>query len=164
MKYLLTFITFTILIYACAQSHDKHHSDVVKTQSNKGSIISQKLKVSDTLNKHCNIYYLMTLESHLENPSDKEIENFLLTFDASCQTNAEYSEYSNELLFNLLHKFPDKLISILKKNNNIHFRYILKELQKPVNDGIEIDEIVKQIQSRKDTIAIKILQALDKIQ
>ena len=130
--------------------------------------ITKQIKVlenhkMDTIHKQCNIKILLTLEDHLENPSDKELNNFFETFDESCKTNIEYSEFSNELLFKVLQKYPNRAIQILKNNKNIKRKYILKELQNPVHDGFNISNIIKKIEMNKDTISIKIVKTLKEI-
>ncbi len=175
MKYLTLLFSFFFLFSFCSEKQNESKQSRLdnnvserKTIKQTDIFVKHKTDVivkhkTDTIHKLCNISLLLILEHHLENPSDKDLNNFLETFDKSCQINVEYSEFSNELLFKVLQKYPNRMISILSKNKNIKLKYILKELHNPVHDGFDINNIINKIQMNRDIISIKIVKALKEI-
>ena len=77
---------------------------------------------------------LVQADSSLDHLSDHLLERFLLTFDSTCHRNAEYSEWSNDLLFKVIQAHPRGVLAILQSNRNVDFTYILSELQDPIGD------------------------------
>jgi len=133
----------------------------VKLENNKNSIdISKKNIKNDTTNMHCNMLYITKLYNNIENPSNDDIENFLLTFDNTCQSKVEYLEFSNELLFDMLNRYPDKVINILSKNKKINLNIILDELKTPINDRVDIKQIINKTRKINNDISRKIVQVL----
>jgi len=138
-----------------------HKSIKMKQENVQNSIdISKNNLKNDTINMHCNMLYLTKLYNNIENPSNDDIENFLLTFDNTCQSKVEYLEFSNELLFDILNRYPDKVINILSKNKNINLNIILDELKTPINDRVDIKEIVNKTRKINNDISRKIVQVL----
>ena len=76
--------------------------------------------------------------------SQKEITDFLLTFGEECRNNAEYSEWSNELLFSILDKQTELIIkTIEKEEKRIEINEILDDLSSPILDPNTKDIISK---------------------
>src|SRR5687768_7465593 len=70
--------------------------------------------------KRCDIAVLGQIDRNIENLKEKEIKDFLLTFDTSCNNNVEYSEFSNELLFKILDKHTLTILTVLEsKEKNL---------------------------------------------
>ncbi len=125
--------------------------------------ISSK-KVIDTTKIHCNINILKNISEKLDNLTEKDLNLFLMTFDKKCKNNIEYEEFSNELLFQILDKYPFQTIKILNRNNKISLPVILNELKEPVNDGIDLNKIIKQLKNNPNRLSLKILRILKNIQ
>jgi len=165
MKRIFTLIIIiSITSFSCSNTNKnaKHKSleKIIKENNKKPIEISKNNYESDTIRKHCNSVYLKSLFDNIENPSDKDIENFLLTFDESCKSKVEYLEFSNELLFDILYRYPNRVIIILSKNKNINQNLILKELEAPIHDGIDIKEIIKRTKKIDNDISNKIVKVL----
>jgi len=94
----------------------------------------------------CNINILGKLYDTMDNPESKDILNFLFTFDESCNNHIEYSQFSNELLFELLVEHTESLI-VLLSNENINIDLILKELSTPINDKFKIEYLLKKVEN-----------------
>lgn len=94
----------------------------------------QKLKDKRDINcQKCDIKKVKTASEYFEDISFKIVHEFLCTFDKSCSNNIEYSEWSNELLFNVLERFPTLLFEVIateQVNNDI----ILNEIKNPMLD------------------------------
>ena len=76
--------------------------------------------------------------------TQKEITDFLLTFGEECRNNAEYSEWSNELLFSILDKQTELIIkTIEKEEKRIEINEILDDLSSPILDPNTKDIISK---------------------
>jgi hypothetical protein len=96
--------------------------------------------------KKCDISILGQIDSNIENLTQKEIEDFLLTFDASCHDNVEYSEFSNELLFTILDKHTLTILTVLEnKRKDSKIEEILNGLSSPVNDSFNIEGLISRV-------------------
>ena len=89
---------------------------------------------SQTDCKKCSVKPILKLVETIENPSEETINCFLNTFDTECSNNAEYSQWSNEVLYDLLEKHPDKLITALESNKEIDKTEIINEIKGPILD------------------------------
>ena len=81
--------------------------------------------------------------------TQKEITDFLLTFGEECRNNAEYSEWSNELLFSILDKQTELIIkTIEKEEKRIEITEILDDLSSPILDP-NIKDIISKVEKIK---------------
>lgn len=100
--------------------------------------------IPDTL--HCNGNILSEFSNGLDSLSYQTARKFLLTFDERCENNVEYSEWSNELLFKFVESNPLMLIEILTKEEGIKANYIIKVLEQPLDDGIDLKTIYNKVE------------------
>jgi hypothetical protein len=76
-----------------------------------------------------------------------EIREFLKTFGRECRINVEYSEWSNELLLLLLdHQTALALTVLDKEEKRIEIDEILYNLSSPVNDLINVSEVISKVE------------------
>ncbi len=94
----------------------------------------------------CKGEILLQVQNHMENLDSSRIHQFLRTFDVECDNNAEYTEWSNELLFEILNKYPKFLISVLDERD-INSAVIVRELESPVNDKYRPEDLVSKVDS-----------------
>jgi len=97
--------------------------------------------VSNHVRYWCSSEILLRTHENLEKLDLKTVAEFLATFSDSCRSNAEYSEWSNELLFEVLGRQPDRVIEILHKNSSLHRELIVEELSNPILDP-DLDGLV----------------------
>lgn len=91
-------------------------------------------KALNTDSLKCNIDVVVRLSKTMENPDKVAILNFLFTFDETCNSNVEYSEFSNEVLFQVVQKHPNQVLELLS-NKRVKTQIILKELKSPLSDA-----------------------------
>lgn len=95
---------------------------------------------------HCSIEAVTIAQERVDTLSKEDFECFIATFDPSCSSNVEYSEFSNEVLFNVLLKHPVYLIQHVADNPaTINTEYILKQLQAPVSDEVSVAQCVNAV-------------------
>jgi hypothetical protein len=82
----------------------------------------------------CDIDKVKTVEENMKNLNYQIIEDFLCTFDVSCKTNEEYSEWSNELIFKVVENYSALRIKVLEQSQNIDRILILNEIENPSLD------------------------------
>ena len=100
--------------------------------------------------KKCDGAILLSTSEKIGTLTKKEITDFLLTFGEECQNNAEYSEWSNELLFFLLDKQTELTLKTIKKEEKkIEINQILKELSEPIRDTPNLKELITKIEKTK---------------
>ena len=83
---------------------------------------------------------------NLDSLDKKEIEIFLQVITPKLRSNVEHSQWSNELLFKVLQKYPSEVLSILDSySSRIDMKYILEELRNPIHDLIPLDEVLRVV-------------------
>jgi len=92
----------------------------------------------------CSSEPILKLVKTIEKPTEQTVNCFLETFGEECKNNVEFSEWSNEVLYDLLEKHPDKLITALESNKQIDKTEILKEIKGPLFDE-NYDLILKNL-------------------
>jgi hypothetical protein len=105
--------------------------------------------------KKCDIDIITFTNERIDSLNEAIVLKFLSVFDATCNTNVEFSEYSNEVLFAVLEKRPDLVIIALDKYSYLSKDYILKNLQQPVNDEINIEKVKDEVAKVKTKSKIK---------
>jgi len=102
----------------------------------------------------CDTGKLLDLSENMENLDYKTVKNFVCTFDSTCKNNIEFSEWSNELLFDLIKQDVNLLNHVLHDLGYKYVKLIAKELETPV---VEVDlkriyNLVKNADGPKDMI------------
>jgi hypothetical protein len=106
--------------------------------------------------KKCNEAVVLFTQNKMGQLSQQEIGNFLLTFGQECRNNVEYSEFSNEVLFDLLDKQTDLVLRTIKKQENkIELNVILEDLGTPINDRNDIKIILTKVEKVKISMELK---------
>jgi len=111
----------------------------------------------------CDILVVKYTETHLNELLNADLYKFLYTFSKDCSQNVEYSEYSNEMLFRVLEKYPEQLINCMSTEKGLDLDYIFSELSAPLHD-IDGKVIYEKVQNVSGDILFKekILEALKK--
>ena len=165
-----TFIIALLLItFGCTEKKsvksEKEQTDTVSADNSKvGSIQTQlpKFIEHDTL---CSIEILKQTYDHMDSLYSGEILQFILTFDSICKNNAEYSEWSNELLFEVANKYPSKLLEQIDRNSEVDLDYILNEFSTPIHDGIYLNKTLEKMKSvpiRENSAKMKVINAINR--
>jgi hypothetical protein len=98
----------------------------------------------------CDGTILLSTSERIGKLKQDEILDFLLTFGTECNSNVEYSEWSNELLFSLLYKQTELTLKTIKKEERkIEMNEILNDLNSPINDLIDIKQILVKVDKVK---------------
>lgn len=113
----------------------------------------------------CNIDAVAKFENNFNNLNEKLITEFLCTFDSLCKMNIEYSEYSNEMLFRFLNKYPDLyLTNIVNEHLLKNQAYIFQVLSEPVSDEFDVDSLIDKIANCQvegyDEVKMKTIKAV----
>lgn len=148
----------------------------VGTNNNEGSKDKNQLNI-ETKEKHelikgdqevelidsnrCNLDIVLEIDEDLDNLTDKQINLFLYSFDKSCANNAEFGEYSNEMLFKVLNKYPELVAKNMLKEG-IQKDVILEELSSPVSELSNIKDTYNAVLKAKikEDIKGELLKAL----
>jgi hypothetical protein len=96
----------------------------------------------------CQSEPLLAITKNIDSLNDSLILDFLETFSVTCENNVEFSEWSNELLFKVMAKQPERLIKIFADNiSELDTAAIFKEIESPIHDLIDIEQIRNKIAS-----------------
>lgn len=113
--------------------------------------------------KKCDANILQSTSQHVGQLTPKEIRDFLMTFGRECDSNVEFSEWSNELLFSVLAQQTELVLIILEKEKyTVDQEEIIDELSQPINDGIDVKKLIDKVDKVKidDEFKKKITDAL----
>jgi hypothetical protein len=84
--------------------------------------------------RKCDIDKIAPADKNIGKLNSKILGAFLCTFDSSCSNNAEYSEWSNKVLYKVIETNPTLFFSVLQKNEAIDLTILVKEIQSPLLD------------------------------
>ena len=143
------------------KSRNSSEKDIIAEKQE--SIISDK-NVATTICEKCNIKLVVEVEKNLDSLSYNHIYNLLCTIDESCSNNAEFSEFSNRMLFSVLQRYPTDFIKVLDKYPELQKNYLFKELSGPLLD-YDIQWIIGRIKSAEvdGKVKRKAIESLQKI-
>jgi len=111
--------------------------------------------------KKCDIEKVKAVHENIDNLSDKMVEDFLRTFDISCETNIEFSQWSNEMLYKLLDKDPGLVFKVLEQGQ-WNMEILLNEIKNPIHD-FDYQKIYDKISNTatKSEFQKRILKAIE---
>jgi hypothetical protein len=111
----------------------------------------------------CDETVLLSTSEKIGKLNHKEIRDFLLTLGKGCRNNAEFSEWSNELIFSILDKQTDlTLTTIEKEEKKIEIDEVLDDLSSPVSDMIVVKSLIPRIEKSKINRRLK-KQIIDRL-
>jgi hypothetical protein len=110
-------------------------------------------KYTDNSCHKCDIGKLKTVSEHLNGLTFKIVSDFLCTFDTSCSSNIEYSEWSNELLFKVLDKSPTLLFEVFA-TGQVNKDVIVNEIKSPLLD-INLQNLYDKVKVAAGVTAIR---------
>jgi len=88
--------------------------------------------------------------------TNRQILSFLKTLGQDCDNNAEFSEVSNGTLFKIIEFNSARFIAVIEKyQTEIEFSEILKMIENPINDGIDLGKISKLLNNVKSDSKVK---------
>jgi len=97
--------------------------------------------------RKCDDSVLLTTSKKLGKLNQVQIVSFLSTFGKECADNAEFSEWSNELLFSLLDKQTElTVMTIERAEERIDMDVILYELSAPITDMVNITTLIPRVE------------------
>ncbi|MEL7147701.1 MAG: hypothetical protein AAFO69_15105 [Bacteroidota bacterium] len=110
----------------------------------------------------CNSFIVARTSNKLDSLQDEDIALFLRTFSASCRNNVEFSEMSNEVLFEIIDKHTYKLVELLNQKDMRNLQTILSEIRDPINDRYTPKELIEKVEALKPAtpMADSVSQAL----
>ncbi|MCY1634031.1 MCE family protein [Marinifilum sp. D737] len=116
-------------------------------------------------NLKCNVKIVLKMNESIDSASDELVLSFFKTFGEECKNNVEYSEFSNETLFKLIQNQTVLFCKVLEKyRNEIELNEILKELENPLHELIDLNKIKEGIMKSElnKELKAKLLDAIDK--
>jgi len=91
----------------------------------------------------------------MDSANYQTLYNLICTIDKRCENNIEFSQFSNELLFKALLRYPEDMVLILS-NEDLFSNYLEYYLQSPlVAEQYEIDTICQRISNVQSNGGVK---------
>lgn len=112
--------------------------------------------------KKCDIDRIRILNANLEQLDYEMVVEFLCTLDPTCRTNAEYSEWSNEMIFLLLESSPGPFLQALQDDRLDVLNEVLDKIKSPVME-FDYQEIYNKVENlvQQEPVKNKVLKALE---
>ena len=130
-------ITLLLLILISCHNNGNKGSDIKQE-------LNEKLQKTTQIDK-CDIQKVAELKRQLPSNTNYEIiKEFLMTISVKCKNNAEFTQFSNEILFKTLKVDPTNFLKVLE-NENIEKDEVYRMITTPISDNINLDEILKNI-------------------
>ena len=149
--------------YAIIDSSGDNKSGISHSSKIEYKVSSRKIE--ETRNcKKCEISIIHHADVNFQSLEYQDIYNVLCTIDTSCSNNAEFSEYSNEILHKiLLHYFYD-FVEISSRFDYLMTDYIYEEIANPLID-YDYQVLYNRIDSvgENNEVKRKILESLQSI-
>ncbi len=98
----------------------------------------------------CDTSKIKAVDEHLNNLNYQLVADFFCTLDSSCKNNAEYSEWSNEMLFKVLERSPSLFIKVLTTNPE-RAGLIFDEIKHPIHDGLDVLKLYDAVSADSGT-------------
>lgn len=161
------FIKILVLtfIYGCTNSQSANNVKQKEDGWEKEvSVATKDVFQSDSSNVElwCSSKILGQTAESIEKLRPIHVADFLATFHKNCKNNVEYSQYSNELLFEIANRNPNMLLEVLTKNSSLDKELIVNEFKSPTHDGINLEETINRINQStfKSDVQTEIIAAL----
>ncbi len=126
----------------------KSSTNIIKLFRKADQVKESKVETRETSsldsNKKCDIEKVAVLKQQLPNASKESILSFLSTISTDCKNNAEFGQFSNEVLFEVLQAMPMEVLMIIGKEN-VEKDKIYQMLESPVSDAVNLSELIDSI-------------------
>ena len=123
-------------------------TEIDTLKDNSSTIVTDANNHSDSTHIKCNEYIILETQANINALSLDQLIRFLATFSIDRNTNVEFSEFSNEVLFSVIYQQPHLFLEALcRMDKNIEYKQIYKEIMYPIHDLIPIDSIYCKINS-----------------
>ena len=143
IKYLVIVLLISSCNYTNPKNSDNKNTAFEKTTEAK-SLTNDNNDTVAVDDKRCNIDIVLEVDEEIEALNDKQINLFLYSFDKSCANNVEFGEYSNEVLFKVIGKYPE-LVALNLVKEGINKTVIYEELSSPVSELSNIKDTYNTI-------------------
>jgi hypothetical protein len=110
----------------------------------------------------CNIYVILYAHENIDSMSTKALDIFLSVFSEECNDNAEFSEFSQEMIFEVFGKYPSEVAELITKKD-YNLSALTAELEAPLLDPL-IEPIIAGIKSTgiKNTKIDSVISVLER--
>ena len=114
--------------------------------------------------RKCDIEVLSKIDTSLGHASQSQVKDFLLTFGPDCESNVEYTEWSNELVFELFDSQTELTFTTLEQHEDqVDMATILETLEDPLLfEKVDIQRLRSKLQriATEKSLKDRILLAL----
>ena len=111
----------------------------------------------------CDMEIVQMTRENLSALNFDRVQDFLCTFDKSCEDDFEFYKVSNETLFDMIYNAPELFLKVLQFGELNNHDIILKELETPASVAIDVEVIRNKIKKQDEKYMYKydVLSALD---
>lgn len=121
--------------------------------------------VGRTQNVRCSLEVLRVTTKKLDNLSTSDIRRFLVSLNTRCVAQAEFSDWHNELLFEVLSRYTNKTLRLVERTlNQTRRNAVYMELSSPVSEDVDPVILIEKVNTSPDGLRIRqqIVESLEK--
>ena len=109
----------------------------------------------------CPIETVKSTKTNIENLSEEDVFIFFNSLSVDCFGNSEFMEYYNEVLFDVLNKYPVKSSTTIGNVDEKKYKLILAQIANPLSDIIDIEAIKEKYIGIKSGLIYKSLSMIE---
>lgn len=164
----IIFILTTIFIFSCQANDKQSNTENILIRNSVGSNNSTSNILPKTCKK-CDKEIIETITEHYDKVTISQIEQFLCTLDKNCdlsefykKSGGTYGQIASDMLIVELDLHLTECISIIDKNKDIDFSYLLTLISKAPGRDLPYLSIIQKLERIKPRTSTeqKILNAL----
>lgn len=102
----------------------------------------------------CNIEKVKAVAKNINKLTFNLVAEFICTYDITCKNNAEFSEFANEILYDLITASPTLFFQVLEVKQ-VNRQHLLTQIENPVTDGIDLQKAYNSVKAASARKSIK---------
>ena len=112
-----------------------NEQESLPTESNEPEPRKKTISLSSLEPTPCNINVILYAYENIDSMSTEAIDIFLNVFSEECNNNVEFSEFSQEMIFEVFGKYPGEVAELITKND-YNMKALIAELEAPLLDPL----------------------------
>jgi hypothetical protein len=118
-----------------AELLEPREQETLPTESNEPTTHKKPILLSSLDRTPCNINAILYSHQNIDSMSTEALDVFLSVFSEECDDNVEFSEFSQEMIFQVFGKYPSEITYLITKND-YNINALISELEAPLLDPL----------------------------
>jgi hypothetical protein len=152
-----------LFLFACQPPEETSSAEKSNLPTSKDTTVVEKprQKVPKQRIPYCSTDVLAITENNIDHLGLDGLVYFLKVLHPDCSDNAEFSQWSNSLLFQALEANPERFVMALGFDDEMIERdHILQQLESPVDDSVNLDSALHVLENTGSKIGFPISEVI----